>query len=535
MSRMSPSTERWSCVLPERRKAMKKALISLMIVSIIGILLLTYVIPAPAAAPEKKLLVGVGEEPVSMDPSLSFGGGSLVTTDNWGEYLVQRTTSGDLKPGLCSTWKMSPDGKVIDFALRKGVKFHSGDPMTVKDIVFSFERAREKNPTTRTRLSLVERIEVIDDYQFKMHFKTPDVTFIPTLGGMFAVVSKAYYDRVGEDKFIKEPSATGPYKVVRYVPGEYLDLERFEDYWGPKPPVKEARFYFVREDTTKIAKLKAGEVDIVNGCPYPSVKDIEKTPGLRVVRFENNHPTPSIIFNARNPKVPWHDRRVRLAMAYAIDSDTIVKSVLLGLPNRYAFLAPYELGYDATLKPYPYDPKKARELLAEAGYPKGFELKINWIVTGRFQMGRETVEAIAAYLEAVGIRVKLVAEEYAAWYATNRASKGPEAEYVGFWMGGRAGSVEPAYNLDLFFSSKGGFSMYSNPELDKIIAEAKATVDDKKRAELIKKGTRIVCEDVATIPIYNTVTFYGMKKNIDFLPTQKYNQDLMLVKDVTMK
>jgi peptide/nickel transport system substrate-binding protein len=512
---------------------MRRMWISLAMILIIGFLFSSFFNSAIGAAAGKKIVIAVGQEPSSLDNSLVYGTASLVTTDNWGEYPIIRMPDGDLKPGVASSWKMSPDGKEIDFTLRKGVKFHSGDPLTTKDILFSMDRGRAKNPTTKTRLDSIERVEVIDDYHYKLHFKSPDATFIPAKG--FPVVSKSYYDRVGEDKFSKEPAGTGPYKVVRYVPGEYVDLERFEDYWGQKPPIKEARFLFIAEEMTRVAKLKAGEVDFIQGCPYPAVKDIERTPGLKTIRFATNHTTPSIIFANRNPNTPWHDRRVRLAMAYAIDCDAIIKNVLQGIPNRYAFLAPYELGYDPTLKPYPYDPKKARELLAEAGYPNGFEFKLYWIITGYGPMMREVAEAIASYLEAVGIKAKLVAQEYSAWYATFRSSKNPQAEYVGFFIHNRAGSVEPTYPISLGYSSDGSFSVYSNPELDKLIYEARATVNDTKRAELVKKIVRIIIEEVVTIPIFNTVAVYAMKENIDFKPTQKYFADLALVKDMTIR
>jgi peptide/nickel transport system substrate-binding protein len=375
---------------------------------------------------------------------------------------------------------------------------------------------------------------VIDDYRFKFYFKSADVTFIPNRT-CTAIVSKSYYDRVGEDKFVKEPVGTGPYKFARYVPGEYVDVERFEDYWGEKPPVREARFLFIAEDTTRVSKLKAGEVDLIGNCPYPSVKDIDATPGLKTLKFGTNHPTVSVIFSTRNPKVPWHDRRVRLAMAYAIDCNSIIKNVLYGIPNHWAFLAPYELGYDPDVKTYPYDPKRARELLAEAGYPKGFEFRFYWPITGRFPMAREGAEAIASYFEAVGIRTRLVGEEWAAYYSRLRASKGETSEYVSYFSGGRSAAPDPSYYLDLFFGGEGGFSIYFNPELDKITAEAKATMNDAKRAEVIKKGVKLIQDEVASIPIFNTVAVYAMKSNIDFKPTQKHNMDLILLKDVTIK
>lgn len=322
---------------------------------------------------------------------------------------------------------------------------------------------------------------------------------------------------------------------MRYVSGQYVDIERFDGYWGEKPSVKEARFYFVPEETTRVSKLKTGEVDLINQCPYPMVKDIEKSPELKVVKHPSHHPTPSIIFSNRNPNLPWNDRRVRLAMAYAIDCNTIIKNVLYGIPNRWAFLAPEELGYDSNLKLYPYDPKKARELLAEAGYPNGFDLKLYWMITGVIPMSREVAEALGSYLEAVGIRTKLIAEEYMAGLARRRAAKAPGSDFVGYHTAGRAGCPDPSYYLDLFFSCDGAFSAYCNPELDKVTAEAKATVNDAKRAEVIKRGIRIIQEDVATIPIFNTVIVYGMKKNIDFHPTNGIVHPMVFVKDITIR
>jgi peptide/nickel transport system substrate-binding protein len=518
---------------------------SLRILVVLTIVLLLIVISAQYSRPTlaqsagKILLIAVHQEPTSMDPSLVYVGGDYPVVSNYGEYLIDKAPNGDLRPGLATSWKMSPDGKEIEFTLRKGVKFHSGDIFTAKDVEFSFDRGKTKNPTTRTRLNLMERFEVIDDYHLKIHFKTPDVTFIPNRAGGAVIVSKTYYDRVGEEKFVKNPVGTGPYKFARYVPGECVDIERFDDYWSEKPSVKEARFYFVPEDATRLAKLKSGEVDLITNCPYPSVKDVENTPGLKIVKLSTNHPTASVIFSIPNSKVPWHDRRVRLAMAYAIDWKTIVDKVLYGIPNHWVFLDPRELGYDSNLKPYAYDPRRARELLSEAGYPKGFDLKLYWVISGGFPMAREGAESVASYFEAVGIRTKLIGEEWAAAQARRRSAKVSEAalnvEYVSFLSEGRSGGSDPSYNLDLFYTKGGGFSVYSNPEIEKLTAEAKATVDDLKRGELIKKAVRIIHEDVATIPVFNTVAVYAMKTNIEFKPTQKHAQDLLLIRDVTMR
>jgi peptide/nickel transport system substrate-binding protein len=488
------------------------------------------------SAPANRVQIAMGQEPTTMDPSGCWvGSGDYQVSENYAEYLIYKEPSGELKPGLATSWKISPDGKEVEFTLRKGVQFHSGDPLTAKDVLFSFERGRAINSTTKTRLASMERFEIIDDYRFKVHFKAPDVTFIPNRGGGAMIVSKSYFDRVGQDKFVREPAGTGRYRFVRYVPGEYAEIERFEGYWGEKPSIKDARFYFVPEDTTRAAKLKAGEVDFISSCPYPLVRDFEKSSEFKVVKYAVEHPALSVAFSPQNPNVPWHDKRVRLAMAYAIDWKAIVNSILMGIPNHWTFLAPYELGYDPDLTPYPYDPKKARELLAQAGYPNGFEFKLYFPITGRVPMNREVSEAIASYFEAVGIRTRLTAEEYVSYRKRYTAAKSPEAEFVSIHTHSRAGSSDPTYCLELFYTKNGGFSIYANPELEKIVAEAKATVDNGKRGELIKRAIRLVHDEVPTIPIYNNVAVYAMKKSVDFTPTLKINQDLILVKDIKIK
>jgi peptide/nickel transport system substrate-binding protein len=505
----------------------KRTFLPLAILLVIGFLWAPHSEPA-----EKKLMIAVGQEPSSMDPSLNNMGPDYVVTDNFVEYLMYMAPNGKLGPGLATSWKVSPNEKEMDFTLRKGVKFHSGDPLTAKDVAFSVERSSTKNPTAKVKLKSVDRVEVIDDYHFKIHFKEPDASFIPNRAGV-PILSKSYYDRVGEERFAKNPSGTSPYKFVRHASGEYVDMERFEDYWGEKGSVKEARFYFIPEDTTRVAKLKAGEVDLINSCAYPFVNEIAKSKDLKVVKYEPNHPAPSVHFHNYNPNTPWYDKRVRLAMAYAIDWKAINNNILYGFVNHWPFLTPDEVGYDPEIKSYPYDPKRAKAILAEAGYPKGFDLKLYWENTGRYPMAREIAEAVGSYFEAIGIRTKLIGEETVAHISRMRASRKPDAEVVMVSTFSR--SSESSYELGLRFVSDATFSIYSNPEVDKLLAEARATVNDAKRGEIIKKVVRILYDEVVRIPICDLVAFYAMKKNIDFTPTRGILHDLVLVKDVTVK
>ena len=486
-----------------------------------------------APAKEEVLMIAAAQEPLSLDLTLYTSGNDRIIVENWSEWAVLREPSGKIVPGVASSWKISPDGKKIEFTMRKGVKFHNGDLLTTKDILFGYERGKAKSSGVKTATSLVERLEIVDDYRFNVYFKSPDVLFIPNLTSI-PIVSKSYFDKVGEEAFSRQPVGTGPYKMVGYRPGEYVDIERFEEYWGKKPPTKKARIHFVGEETTRISKLKAGEVDLISAVPFTAVKDIEKSPNFKMIKVETYHPTRSILFGVNNPKMPWHDKRVRLAMAQAIDYKSIIH-ILNDVPIHLPGLAPDELGYDPEVKPYAYDPKKAKALLAEAGYPNGFDVKFYWGVGGRVSMQQEIAEAVAGYWEAVGIRTKLVGEETAAMLARRKNSLKPDAEYVAIYTSGFAGGTDPTQPLNFYFSADSANPVFTTPEITKVIREARSTMDDKKRAELIKQAVRLVHDEVGIIPVINNVTVYAMKKNIEFNPTRGINFDYLLVKDMMFK
>jgi peptide/nickel transport system substrate-binding protein len=478
------------------------------------------------------ITIAIGDQPTTLDQTQAWTGVDYNTIENYAEYLFPRDPSGKIVPGLASEWSYSEDGKSLDVTLRDDVTFHSGDPFTAADVVFSYERGGEKSSTVKSRLRSLDRIEAKDDHHVTFHFKSHDVTFLPNRGAAF-IASKAYFDRVGEDRFVAEPVGTGPYKLAAYNVGENLEVVRFDEYWGAVPPIPSARFVFVADETTRVSTLQAGEVDMITSCPYYAVAAFKDTPDFRTIVLAVNHPTMSVVMTTNNADDPWSDVRVRRAMAYSVDTDAIISGVLFGVPQRLAFLAPGEVGYDPGLKPYPYDPEKAKELLTEAGYPDGFDLTLNYAITGRVQMNPQVAEAIAAYFEAVGIRTKLVGEEWEAYRQRFNAAREPGASYVGLFTHGRAGSPDPTYNLGLFFRTGGPISIYSNPELDSMLAEATTVVDEEKRGEMVKQMVRLIEDDVPSFPIYNNVAVYAMKSNVNFTPTQGFNFDLVLVKDMS--
>jgi peptide/nickel transport system substrate-binding protein len=487
---------------------------------------------AAEAAQRSKALSGIvialPAEPDTLDPTTTkYSVTSSPISNNIFERLVDLTPDGKFVPGIAS-WKISPDGKMVEFTLRKGVKFHSGDPLTTKDVEFSHNRAMKTNPSHQRAMRNFERFEVVDDYTCRFIFKVPDVLFIPTRS--LTVVSKSYYDRVGEEQFLAKPMGTGPYKFVSWKLGESIEIEANDNYWGPKPQVRKAQFRFAKEDSTRVAMLKAGEADIIISTPYAMVKEVEAA-GFRTVRLPT-HPPTSIQFHTGNKDVPWYDRRVRLAVAHAIDGDAIVKNLFQGIPGRYTRLSPGELGYDPNLKQYVYDPKKAKELLTEAGYPKGFEMPLYYF-SGRVAGQKETAEAVALYLNAVGIRAKVqgiegpqMLEKVRAWHDD------PKAVYVGLATVPMAHLPEPTEALNSGYYSKQRMAVYFNPRCDALIELVETTMDPKKRGELIRLAIKMIHEDVASVQIYTATDVFAMKRNIEFTPTKKNREPLMLVKDV---
>lgn len=479
----------------------------------------------------KKIIIALPSEPDTLDlNSTKMPGISAPVAENITERLIGLTNDGKLVPtGLATSWKVSPDGKEVEFVLRKNVTFHNGDPFTAKDVQFSHERGLKLSSTYQRTMRYLENFAVLDDYRVRFRFKSPDAQFLPSRAT--PIESKSYYDKVGEEKFLREPVGTGPYKFVKWDPGQYIDLKINENYWGEKPVVKEARFAFVKEDTTRVAMLKAKEADMISECPFALVKDVEKA-GYRTARL-STHPSVSVQFHTYNPKVPWYDRRVRLAIAMAIDSKSMVTNLFQNIPTNPVRLNTWELGYDKDLKPYPYDPAGAKKLLAEAGYPNGFDMPLYYFA-GRASGQKETAEAVALYLNAIGIKCKVegieaakMIEKVRDWHRSN------DAVFAGVATVPTANYPDPTQALEIGFYSQSPIAFYKNPAFDVVLELARGALDDKKRGEMIKRAFRILHEDVASVLLWNNVTVFVTQKNLSFTPTLKGGDAaLVLLKNI---
>jgi peptide/nickel transport system substrate-binding protein len=469
-----------------------------------------------ALAQDKGLRVAMNADPDVLDMTQSTNPPQgLATMSNVYEGLWSFDPAGKKIPGLVTSYETSPDGLTLTLHLRHGVKFQSGDPFTSKDVLFSHERQLKKAPFYGGFMRFVKNMEAPDDYTVKVNFKQIDAQYmaVPAM----IVASKTYFDRVGEAEFAKHPVGTGPYKIVDYKPAQSLDLAAFDGYWGDKPQIKSAHFAFVSDDNTRVAKLQAGEVDMIMATPYAAYDQL-KAAGFTEVKLPV-HPTQSVQFQFTNLHTPWHDVRIRQAMAYAIDKNAIVKGLLHGVPTAYPRLSPDELGFDPNLKDYKYDPAKARQLENEAGYANGFNMPL-YYSSGVYFGTQETAEAVALYLKQnlnVNSRVQGI-QLIQLLQLIGRSSRDPKAEYVAVAGLPVANLPTPLEGVSLAYYGKSPFSLYHNSDLDVIFEKAEATLDPAQQAPLIKQMMAIEQEDLPTITLWQYVDVYAMKKGVSYTP-----------------
>src|SRR2546422_1976400 len=291
------------------------------------------------------------------------------------DALVKPMPGNPMAPSLAESWSASRDGLTYEFALRKGVRFHNGDLLTADDVKFSFERYRGAGASTlKARVVSVEAVDA-SRVRFRLRQPCPDfMTFYGTPAtGAAWVVPRKYVERVGDDGFKKAPVGAGPYRFVSFTPGVELLLEAFEQYWRKTPSVKRLVLKAVPDEATRLAMLKRGEADIAYSIRSALAQELQRTPGLTLKPTSPTF-TEWLVFTEQwEPKSPWADRRVRLAVNLAVDRKSISDAEYLGFAKISSGIIPRDFEFSWAAPPYPYDPATARRLLAEAGYPRGFD------------------------------------------------------------------------------------------------------------------------------------------------------------------
>jgi peptide/nickel transport system substrate-binding protein len=471
------------------------------------VLIASLVAPGVAtAAPEGQMTwaVHVSMAPTWFDPAETVG---VITPFMFlyalHDALVKPMPGNPAAPSLAESWTASPDGLVYEFVLRKGVKFHNGEPVTAEDVKFSFERYR--GTAAGSFKARIAAVEVVDAQRIRFRFKQPWPDFMTFYGtpatGAGWVVPKKYVEQVGDDGFKKHPIGAGPYRFVSFMPGVELVLEANEQYWRKAPSVKRLMFKVITEESTRLAALKRGEVDIVYSIRGELAEELKRTPGLSL--------KPTIIPGSFwvvfpdqwDSKSPWHDRRVRLAANLAIDRNAINQAETLGFSKITWSVIPST--FESFWQPpaYPYDAGKAKQLLAEAGYPNGFD-------AGEFfcdSSYSNVAEAVVNYLKGVGIRTQSRPLERAAFFAQYREKKLKNVILSGSGAFGNA-----ATRLEAFIAAGGAYVYGSYPDIDGLFGEQAAETDRKKREAILHRIQQLVYEKTILAPIWELAFLNGV-------------------------
>lgn len=480
------------------------------------------------------LVVAYATESTTLDPVKFSAGADMYFMVHMFEQLV--TIGPDLKPvnWLAEKWELGEENgnPVIDVHLRPGVKFHNGDDLTAEDFEFSFERARDPAVSRWSHLqNAVESFEIVSPLHFRLHFNKADASYLSAdINGTLRLwaIPKKYFLEVGEEEFNRRPVGTGPWKFVDRKIKEELVLEKFDDYWNKDaaPEAGKLTIKIIPDDVTRMAAFRTGEVDWVDAVPPAMVKDIQALPGVQTAsNLAGNNLFLQLPENI--PGSPFQDPRVRRAMAHAIDVDAIVQNVVFGQGRRYAEVGEGTAGYDPELKPLAYDPALARQLLAEAGYPNGFDTPCYNLTTPREPNVKEVGEAMFAYLQMAGIRCRVEGLEYGAWIALGRrADSNRELDGPISWMWGHGVPGDPgqpwAGHVHGYVEGNGygSYSYTQDAELDRLIEESNLVMDPAARDELLRKIARLKQERATGgLPTYQpllTVAWNAGK--VDYTP-----------------
>ena len=423
------------------------------------------------------------------------------------DAVVKPMPGKSMAPSLAESWTTSPDGRVYEFVLRKGVRFHNGDPVTAEDVKFSFERY--KGIYARNLRERVTAVETPDPGRVRFRLKQPWPDFMTFYGtrasGAGWIVPKKYIEKVGDDGYKKMPVGAGPYRFVSFTPGVELVLEAFDQYWRKTPNVKRLVFRVIPDHATRLAALKRGEADVIYLVSGELAEDVKRTPGLAIKAvFPSNHWL--ILSDQWDPKSPWHDKRVRLAANLALDRKTLNEAATLGFSKITGSIVPSSFEFYWPAPAYPYDTARAKRLLAEAGYPSGFD-------AGDFFCDLQVCpwgEAMLTNFKAVGIQLKLRPLERAAYFKGVAERKYRNVLYL---FAGASGNA--ATWLEAFAISGGTYVHGSYPDIDGLFREQAAELDRGKREVILHKIQQMIHERAVFAPIWDFAFLHGVGPRVE--------------------
>ncbi|HLT18416.1 MAG TPA: ABC transporter substrate-binding protein [Thermomicrobiales bacterium] len=455
-----------------------------------------------------------------IDPQLHVGTIAEAQLRHMYEPLVKfERDLQTISPVLATEWERI-DELTMQFKLREGVTFHDGEPFNAETVRYSILRplSDETPGDARSTYSIISDVEIVDEYTVNIKTSQPDPALLARLTGFHMVMVPPAWIGSDQERLSREGNGTGPYRFVSWSPNEDLVLEANEDYWGGAPSIKRVRLRTITEQATRVSALRAGDVHVIKDVGPEEIDTINAEDGLRVVRAVSNR-VPFYFFTTEVE--PFDNPLVRQAINYAANVDGVIDAILLGNGERLStVLGKWVFGFDPTLPPYPHDPEKARELLAEAGYPDGIDVSI-WHIQGRYPKDKEVAEAMAGAMAEAGINCTPELRESAVLNELQMAKETPGLVFAswGNWFFDADNTFVPLFGCESAVNYGDWRRPYGcNEEFEAVIQEARTELDVDRRLELYAEAQRILYEDAGALFMYQLVDIFGVNDWVKWEP-----------------
>lgn len=464
--------------------------------------------PAKPTGPTGKIVAVQANDVTTLDPNndtiIHHRNVALSVFDT----LVDRDPQMKLRPSLATSWDLV-DSNTWRFKLRQNVAFHDGSPFIADDVKYTIDWILDPaNKSLQVNfVDTIKEVRVVDPSTVEIVTKQPNPILLNRLTGV-PIVSKSVIAKVGRPQFAANPVGTGPFRFVEWKKDQYVTLEANDKHWRGAPKAKTLVYRGIPEASTRIAELETGAADVVVGVPVARAVALSADANWRVGAVGSVRVTH---VGFRTTKKPFDNKNVRQAMNYAVDADTLIKGVLRGYGTRVnGLFAPEAFGYTPSIQPYTYDPAKAKQLLAAAGFPDGLDVTIET----RSGQDQEATEAIAGQLSKVGVRAKVLVTDYNVFLQKLVEKKQAEM-YFFSW-----GSATFDADGTLFGVLRTGqaYSNYSNPAVDKLLDEGRATLDQKRRTAIYDEANALIKEDAPVVFLYQQKDLYGIRKGVGWEP-----------------
>lgn len=444
------------------------------------------------AVDRNTLVVALSSEPGNLDPQVAPSIDSAKYAWNIFDTLYGFDLQGGLEPRLATGYQISDDGLRYTFTLRSGVTFQNGDPFTASDVKYSLERILD--PVTKSTrrpyfVNSVKSVDAPDEHTVVFTLAQKDGAFLNKVAGYLYVVPRAYTQSLpNPEAFALKPVGTGPYKLASRHVGQSIELQRFDGYWGTAPQIARVRYRFIPEPSSRVNAVLAGEVDLATDIAAADAERLQGNKAVAVTSVAGGSPLHVRIYS-NDPATPFSKKGVRLALNYALDHDAIIKSVFReqAAPLASTIPASYPYGSNPELKPYEYDPALAKKLLAEAGYPKGFQTELLCAAT----FPRPLCEAVAAYWSQVGIQAKVKVIDSVAFNRLNNVHQSGPLTFSEF---GNA-IYDPIHVIGGSVSKTGTWSDYYNADVQALIDQVEGEADRPKRDALFRQILKLTRDD----------------------------------------